>query len=158
MPPPLMLTATEARGEAPTVASCTATANVPSPRIVLSIASPHAPKPTSPDQAAPGVAWLQNSAASTASPAATLEKQQQRAPYPNYRVVVLDDDVNTFQHVVECLVRYIPAMTPDQAWELAHRIDGEGSAVVWCGPQEQAELFHQQLGAEGLTMAPLERA
>ena len=74
-----------------------------------------------------------------------------------FKVVVLDDDVHTFQHVVECLVRYIPAMQPNQAWELAHRIDGEGSAVVWCGPQEQAELYHQQLGAEGLTLAPLEQ-
>ena len=54
--------------------------------------------------------------------------------------------------------RFIPAMQPDQAWALAHRIDSEGSAVVWCGPQEQAELYHQQLGAEGLTMAPLEPA
>jgi ATP-dependent Clp protease adaptor protein ClpS len=80
-----------------------------------------------------------------------------RAPYPNYRVVVLNDDVNTFQHVVDCLVKYIPAMTPDRAWSLAHRIDGEGSAVVWVGPQEQAELYHMQLGGEGLTMAPLER-
>ncbi|KMM16626.1 ATP-dependent Clp protease adaptor ClpS, partial [Synechococcus sp. GFB01] len=49
-------------------------------------------------------------------------------------------------------------MTPDRAWELAHQIDGEGAAVVWCGPQEQAELYHQQLGTEGLTMAPLEPA
>ncbi|MEB3262949.1 MAG: ATP-dependent Clp protease adapter ClpS [Synechococcus sp.] len=81
----------------------------------------------------------------------------QRAPYPNARVVVLDDDVNTFQHVVDCLVRHIPGMLPDKAWELAHRIDGEGSAVVWSGPLEPAELYHQLLGAEGLTMAPLER-
>lgn len=80
-----------------------------------------------------------------------------RAPYPNYRVVVLNDDVNTFQHVVDCLVKYIPAMTPDRAWSLAQRIDGEGSAVVWVGPQEQAELYHMQLGGEGLTMAPLQR-
>jgi ATP-dependent Clp protease adaptor protein ClpS len=49
-------------------------------------------------------------------------------------------------------------MTPDQAWELAHRIDGQGAAVVWSGPQEQAELIHQQLGGQGLTMAPLEPA
>jgi ATP-dependent Clp protease adaptor protein ClpS len=91
------------------------------------------------------------------SPTAVQEKSRVRQPYPNLRVIVLDDDVNTFQHVVECLVRHIPAMQPDQAWELAHRIDGEGSAVVWCGPQEQAELYHQQLAAEGLTMAPLER-
>lgn len=44
-----------------------------------------------------------------------------------------------------------------RAWSLAHRIDGEGAAEVWCGPLEQAELYHQQLGAEGLTMAPIER-
>ena len=94
----------------------------------------------------------------SSSPTAVRERQEQRQSYPNFKVVVLDDDVNTFQHVVECLVRYIPGVQPDQAWELAHRIDSTGSAVVWCGPQEQAELYHQQLGAEGLTMAPLERA
>lgn len=97
-------------------------------------------------------------AAATAAPAAVRERQRSHQSYPNFKVVVLDDNVNTFQHVVECLVRFIPGMTPDRAWDLAHRIDGEGSAVVWCGPQEPAELYHQQLGAEGLTMAPLEPA
>ena len=82
----------------------------------------------------------------------------ERSPYPNYKVVVLNDEVNTFQHVVDCLVKYIPGMTPDKAWSLAHEVDSEGRAVVWVGPQEQAELYHMQLGAEGLTMAPLERA
>ena len=95
---------------------------------------------------------------SFASPTAVRESRTLRQPYPNFKVVVLDDDVNTFQHVVDCLVKHIPGMQPDRAWELAHRIDGEGSAVVWCGPQEQAELYHQQLRVEGLTMAPLERA
>jgi len=88
---------------------------------------------------------------------AVIERQQERAPYPNGRVIVLDDDHNTFQHVVEVLVRHIPGMTPDRAWDLAHRIDGQGSAEVWSGPLEQAELYHQQLAAEGLTMAPVER-
>ena len=92
------------------------------------------------------------------TPAAVQYRELLRQPYPNYRVIVLDDDVNTFQHVVEALVRHVPAMNPDRAWQLAHRIDEEGSAVVWCGPQEQAELYHQLLAAEGLTMAPLERA
>ncbi len=95
---------------------------------------------------------------SYASPTAVQESRTLRQPYPNFKVVVLDDDVNTFQHVVDSLVKHIPGMQPDRAWELAHRIDGEGSAVVWCGPQEQAELYHQQLRVEGLTMAPLERA
>lgn len=91
------------------------------------------------------------------SPAAVQERLRLRQPYPHCRVIVLDDDVNTFQHVVESLVRHLPGMQPDQAWQLAYRIDGEGSAVVWRGPQEQAELYHQLLAAEGLTMAPLER-
>jgi ATP-dependent Clp protease adaptor protein ClpS len=98
------------------------------------------------------------SASATSSPATVQERSRVRQPYPNYRVIVLDDDVNTFQHVVECLVRHIPAMQPDQAWNLAQCIDSQGSAVVWSGPQEQAELYHQLLGAEGLSMAPLERA
>ena len=93
---------------------------------------------------------------SSASP--VQERQRLRQLYPDFKVVVLDDDFNTFQHVVETLVRIIPGMLADKAWDLAHRVDGEGSAVVWCGPQEQAELYHQQLGAAGLTMAPLERA
>ena len=95
---------------------------------------------------------------SYASPTAVRESRTLRQPYPNFKVVVLDDDVNTFKHVVDCLVKHIPGMLSDRAWELAHRIDSEGSAVVWCGPQEQAELYHQQLLVEGLTMAPLERA
>jgi ATP-dependent Clp protease adaptor protein ClpS len=96
----------------------------------------------------------------TRSPLATPERQVKskglQAPYPRVRVIVLDDDVNTFEHVVHVLVRYIPGMHPDQAWDLAHQIDGEGAAVVWSGPQEQGELYHQQLGGEGLTMAPLD--
>lgn len=72
-------------------------------------------------------------------------------------MIVLDDDVNTFQHVVDCLRKIIPGMSEEKAWELANRIDSQGAAEVWCGPLEQAELYHQQLQAEGLTMAPLER-
>ncbi|MCY3653487.1 MAG: ATP-dependent Clp protease adapter ClpS [Synechococcus sp. SB0665_bin_28] len=80
----------------------------------------------------------------------------QHRPYPHYRIIVLDDDVNTFQHVVKCLVTFLPGLTRDQAWAMAQQVDGEGSAVVWTGPQEQAELYHGQLGHHGLTMAPLE--
>lgn len=111
--------------------------------------------PASPSASGPGGAG--GIVASSSSPSAVQERQRLRQPYPNYRVIVLDDAINTFQHVVDCLVRHLPGMQPDRAWELAHRIDREGSAVVWRGPQEQAELYHQLLGAEGLTMAPLER-
>lgn len=78
--------------------------------------------------------------------------------YPNYKVIVLDDDFNTFQHVAGCLMQYIPGMTSDRAWELTNQVHYEGQAIVWIGPQEQAELYHQQLKRAGLTMAPLEAA
>jgi ATP-dependent Clp protease adaptor protein ClpS len=100
---------------------------------------------------------LSSPQATSSSPVQDRQTARVGQPYPHCRVIVLDDDVNTFQHVVESLVRHLPGMTPDRAWELAHRIDGEGSAVVWSGPQEPAELYHQLLAAEGLTMAPLER-
>ena len=48
-------------------------------------------------------------------------------------------------------------MSEKRAWELTIKVDNEGSAVVWEGPLEQAELYHQQLVSEGLTMAPIEK-
>jgi ATP-dependent Clp protease adaptor protein ClpS len=81
-----------------------------------------------------------------------------RKIYPNFKVIVLNDDFNTFQHVSDCLLKYIPGMTGDRAWELTNQVHFDGLAVVWVGPQEQAELYHQQLRREGLTMAPLEKA
>ena len=46
---------------------------------------------------------------------AVLDKQRQSLRYPQARVIVLNDDVNTFEHVVECLCRTIPGLTTDQA-------------------------------------------
>jgi ATP-dependent Clp protease adaptor protein ClpS len=98
------------------------------------------------------------SAATT--PIITVERADQvtRKPYPNYKVIVLDDDFNTFQYVADCLIKYIPGMTSDYAWDLTNQVHYEGQAIVWVGPQEPAELYHQQLRRAGLTMAPLETA
>ncbi|MER3492533.1 MAG: Clp protease ClpS [Mastigocladus sp. ERB_26_2] len=95
-----------------------------------------------------------------ATPTIAPERSTQvtRKPYPNYKVIVLNDDFNTFQHVAECLIKYIPGMTSDRAWELTNQVHYEGQAIVWTGPQEPAELYHQQLRRAGLTMAPLEAA
>ena len=94
---------------------------------------------------------------SSSGNATVLERERSTLRYPEARVIVLDDDVNTFEHVVECLCKIVPGMNADRARALARRINGEGAAEVWCGPLEQAELYHHQLGAQGLTMAPVER-
>ncbi|MFM2063625.1 MAG: hypothetical protein RLZZ507_3296 [Cyanobacteriota bacterium] len=94
------------------------------------------------------------------APTVTPDRVNQvtRKTYPNYKVIVLNDDFNTFQHVAECLMKYIPGMSGDRAWDLTNQVHYEGQAIVWVGPQEPAELYHQQLRRAGLTMAPLETA
>ena len=77
--------------------------------------------------------------------------------YPEARIIVLDDNFNTFEHVAICLVRIIPRISEKKSWLLALEVDREGSAEVWRGPFEQAELYHQQLVSKGLTMAPIEK-
>jgi ATP-dependent Clp protease adaptor protein ClpS len=88
----------------------------------------------------------------------TADPKVVKKTYPNYKVIVLNDDFNTFSHVASCLLKYIPAMSETRAWELTNRVHFDGMAIVWVGPQEQAELYHAQLKGAGLTMAPPEPA
>ncbi len=74
-----------------------------------------------------------------------------------WRVIVLNDDHNTFEGVAFALASVIPGTSYDQGMELANRIHNTGQAVVWSGLKEPAELYWTQLEAHGLTMAPLER-
>jgi ATP-dependent Clp protease adaptor protein ClpS len=74
-----------------------------------------------------------------------------------WRVIVLNDDHNTFDHVAHTLARFIPGVSVDTGFAFADRIHNTGRAIVWSGQQEQAELYWEQLRDAGLTMAPLER-
>ena len=73
-----------------------------------------------------------------------------------WRVIVLNDDHNTFQGVAFALSSVLPGVSYDQGMSLANRIHSTGQAVVWSGHREQAELYWGQLQGHGLTMAPLE--
>ena len=86
-----------------------------------------------------------------------LDPKREKVKYPEVRVIVLDDTFNTFQHVANCLLTIIPAMSEKKAWNLTIQVDKLGSAEVWRGNLEQAELYHQQLVRKGLTMAPIEK-
>ena len=74
-----------------------------------------------------------------------------------WRVIVLNDDHNTFDHVARTLARVIPGVTIEQGYGIADRIHNSGQAIVWTGPKEVAELYWDQLKSAGLTMAPLEQ-
>jgi ATP-dependent Clp protease adaptor protein ClpS len=92
----------------------------------------------------------------------TIEKPRTGGPDSGlggaWRVIVLNDDHNTFDHVARTLARVIPGVTLDQGHSIADRIHNSGQAIVWTGPKEVAELYWEQLSGAGLTMAPLEQA
>ena len=74
-----------------------------------------------------------------------------------WRVIVLNDNHNTFEGVAFALAQTIPGVDYERGMAFANRIHSTGQAVVWSGHQEAAELYHGQLAGYGLTLAPLER-
>ena len=53
-----------------------------------------------------------------------------------WRVVVLNDDHNTFDHVAETLARVLPGVSLAEGYRSADQIHNQGVAVVWSGPRE----------------------
>jgi len=86
-----------------------------------------------------------------------LDPKTTKRKYPDAKIIVLDDDFNTFEHVANSLMTILPGMSRETSWKLTIEVDSQGSAEVWRGPLEQAELYHQQLLNKGLTMAPIEK-
>jgi ATP-dependent Clp protease adaptor protein ClpS len=75
----------------------------------------------------------------------------------DWRVIVLNDDHNTFDGVATALARYIPGVSLDKGHAIADQIHRTGQAIVWTGHRETAEHYWEQLRDAGLTMAALER-
>ena len=90
----------------------------------------------------------------------TIEKPRSASPGSglggNWRVIVLNDNHNTFDGVASALARVIPGVSLDQGYAIADKIHSSGQAIVWTGMKETAEHYWEQLRDEGLTMAPLE--
>ena len=74
-----------------------------------------------------------------------LDPKKSKAKYPEARVIVLDDNFNTFQHVANCLLTIIPSISEQRAWDLTIKVDKTGSAEVWRGVLEQAAVSYTHL-------------
>ena len=74
-----------------------------------------------------------------------------------WKVIVLNDNHNTFEGVAAALSRVLPGVSHDQGLRLADRIHSTGRAIVWSGHREPGELYWTALRDSGLTMAPLEQ-
>jgi ATP-dependent Clp protease adaptor protein ClpS len=92
----------------------------------------------------------------------TIEKPRKADPDSGvggeWRVIVCNDNHNTFDHVAETLSRVLPGVSLAQGHEIAETIHNSGQAIVWSGAREPAEHYWEQLNEAGLTLAPLERA
>jgi ATP-dependent Clp protease adaptor protein ClpS len=90
----------------------------------------------------------------------TLERPKSAGPGDatggDWRVVVLNDNHNTFDYVAETLAGCIPGITLADGYRIADRIHRSGCAIVWSGAREDAESYWEMLDDAGLTMAPLE--
>ncbi len=93
----------------------------------------------------------------------TVTEEKERTQHPggglggDWRVIVLNDSHNTFDHVAKALASFIPGVSFERGYEIASKIHSTGQAVVWSGHKEAAEHYWEQLDSSGLTMAPLER-
>jgi ATP-dependent Clp protease adaptor protein ClpS len=92
---------------------------------------------------------------------ATVEEPRVDGPdsglHGNWRVIVLNDNHNTFDSVAAALAGVIPGLTLERGYAIADQIHNSGRAIVWTGPKEPAEHYWEQLRDAGLTMAPLEQ-
>jgi ATP-dependent Clp protease adaptor protein ClpS len=92
----------------------------------------------------------------------TIERPRSAGPDSGlggeWRVIVRNDNHNTFEHVASTLARVLPGVSLDRGHRLANEIHHSGQAIVWHGQREPAEHYWEQLQAADLTMAPLERA
>lgn len=67
-----------------------------------------------------------------------------------WQVVVANDSVNTFDHVIALFCQVLPGMAPARAEALAWGIHTKGREIVWTGHLELAEHYTAQLREGGL--------
>lgn len=71
---------------------------------------------------------------------------------PNRRLILWNDDTNTFEHVIHCLVKHLQ-YTAAQAEEIAWKVHTEGKCAVLEGSYTEVEIYRKILKSEGLTVS-----
>lgn len=73
-----------------------------------------------------------------------------------WAVILWNDDINTFQHVIETLCKVLD-MDPKRALKHAVAVHTTGKSAVACRPKEEAQLIVEQILSEKI-QASMERA
>jgi ATP-dependent Clp protease adaptor protein ClpS len=86
-------------------------------------------------------------------PETTTDEHTETGDGLEARVVVYNCNCHTYQQVIALFCEAIPGMNPTKAFELAWRIDHEGSATVFLGEWKTAEGIAKHLAGGGLRVA-----
>lgn len=84
-------------------------------------------------------------------PTTEVESQQQTQQLPPYRVVLHNDDVNTFDHVILAILRLTP-LEGEEAVARTLEAHETGASVLLVTHQERAELYCEQFASVSLTV------
>jgi ATP-dependent Clp protease adaptor protein ClpS len=87
------------------------------------------------------------STAATTKPAETDRKPKQLPPY---KVLLHNDDVNTFEHVIASILK-LTALTPPEAILRTLEAHDTGLALLLTTHRERAELYIDQFASLNLT-------
>lgn len=71
---------------------------------------------------------------------------------PNHRLILWNDDINTFDHVIHCLVKYLD-YNESQAEKIAWTTHNDGKCAVLEGSFTELEVYRKILQQEGLTVS-----
>ncbi|TCK83081.1 ATP-dependent Clp protease adaptor ClpS [Albibacterium bauzanense] len=69
----------------------------------------------------------------------------------NHRLILWNDDTNTFEHVIHCLIKYLD-YTDSQAEKIAWIVHTKGKCTVLEGTWTEIEVYRKILKHEGLSV------
>ncbi|HEY1006788.1 MAG TPA: ATP-dependent Clp protease adaptor ClpS [Sphingobacteriaceae bacterium] len=70
---------------------------------------------------------------------------------PNNQLILWNDEINTFDHVIYCLTKYLD-YSDTQAEKIAWKVHNDGKCVVLEGSFTELEVYRKILQQEGLTV------
>ena len=70
----------------------------------------------------------------------------------SHRLILWNDDVNTFDHVIHCMVKYLD-YTESQAEKIAWEVHTKGKCAILEGSYTEMEIYRKILQQEGLTVS-----
>lgn len=70
----------------------------------------------------------------------------------SHRLILWNDDVNSFEHVIHCLIKYLD-YNDTQAQKIAWEVHTKGKCAILEGSFTEVEVYRKILQQEGLTVS-----